>query len=90
MADQRAASPEFRLFLGCSSQAFYAGLHKRDCPKQWDWCAGHAIVCAAGGVFVRHGSDAEQARPFDIDCAGGVCAGTPALAAVLQRELLAS
>ena len=73
-----------------STQAFYAGLHKRDCPKQWDWCAGHAIVCAAGGVFVRHGSDAEQARPFDIDCAGGVCAGTPALAAVLQRELLAS
>lgn len=72
------------------ASAFYAGLHKRDCPKQWDWCAGHAIVCAAGGVFVRHGSDAEQARPFDIDCAGGVCAGTPALAAVLQRELLAS
>ena len=61
-------------------QAFYAGLHKRDCPKQWDWCAGlvrgrgrvganhnltltlilnltltrcagHAIVCAAGGAF---------------------------------------
>ena len=54
---------------------------------QWDWCAGHAIVCAAGGVFVRHGSRAEQARPFDIDCACGVCAGTPALAAVLQREL---
>ena len=39
---------------------------------------------------MRHGSDAEQARPFDIDCTGGVVAGTPALAAVLQRELRAS
>jgi len=68
------------------ASAFYAGLHKRDCPKQWDWCAGHAIVCAAGGVFVRHGK--ERSRPFDIDCCnGGICAGTPELAAMLQCEI---
>ena len=67
------------------ASGFYAGLHKRDCPKQWDWCAGHAIVCAAGGVFLRHG--AQRELPFDIDCSGCVCAGSPELAVTLQREV---
>jgi hypothetical protein len=58
MADQRAASPEFRLFLGCSSQAFYAGLHKRDCPKQRGAAdvktqvAGHEAAAQRGGAVL--------------------------------------
>ena len=66
------------------ASAFYAGLHAKDTPKQWDWCAGHAIASASGAVFVRHGGDA---RPFDIDGSAAICAGTPELAATLQREL---
>ena len=68
------------------ASAFYAGLHKRDAPKQWDWCAGHAIATAAGVVFVRHGDD----RPFDIDGSAAICAGTPQLAAELKREVEAA
>lgn len=69
------------------ASAFYAGLHTRDTPKQWDWCAGHAIATAAGVVFVRHGEDT---RPFDIDGSAALCAGTPQLAAELKREIEAA
>jgi len=67
------------------ASAFYAGLHARDSPKQWDWCAGHAIATAAGAVFLRHGE--QRARPFDIDGSAGICAGNAAIAAVLQHEV---
>ena len=68
------------------ASAFYAGLHKRDTPKQWDWCAGHAIATAAGVYFVRLGDE----RPFDIDGSAAICAGTPQLAAELKREVEAA
>ena len=72
--------------------AFYCGVHKRDCPKPWDWCAGHAICAAVGVTFLR--LDGPRIAPdagdgFDVHAGSAVCAGRRAArvrAAVLRAR----
>ena len=71
--------------------AFYCGVHKRDCPKPWDWCAGHAICAAVGVTFLR--LDGPRIAPdagdgFDVHAGSAVCAGTPALARAVRAAVL--
>ena len=71
--------------------AFYCGVHKRDCPKPWDWCAGHAICAAVGVTFLR--LDGPRIAPdagdgFDVRAGSAVCAGTPALARAVRAAVL--
>ena len=63
--------------------AFFAGLHKKDTPKAWDWCAAKAIGEAAGVAFLRADSDV----PFDLSSPSVCAAGSLSLARSLRRTL---
>ena len=63
--------------------AFFAGLHKKDTPKAWDWCAARAIGAASGVTFLRADSDV----PFDLLSPSVCAAGSLALARTLRRTL---
>lgn len=65
------------------ASAFYVGLHKKDVPKAWDWCAAKAIGDASGVVFLR----AENDIPFDLTSPSVCAAGSEALAKTLRRTL---
>lgn len=84
-------------YVACGRcSASYFGLHEKDCPKPWDFCAAHVIASEAGATFARLGGSAldeeprhgDDSRPFDIYCASGVCAGTAQVATELQQLLL--
>ena len=78
--------------------AFYCGLHERDCPKPWDWCAAAVIAREAGATLrmldQRRSPPGDEARPagegetFDLYSRSCVCAGAPELADELQRLAL--
>ena len=59
------------------------GLHKKDCPKAWDWCAAAAIGEACGVKFTCLMSD----EPFGLLSSSVVAARSSALGAVLKRTL---
>jgi len=63
--------------------AFFAGLHKKDTPKIWDWCAAKAIGDASGVKFLRADTDV----PFDLSSPSVCAAGSEALAKTLRRTL---
>jgi len=63
--------------------AFFAGLHKKDTPKAWDWCAAKAIGQASGVTFLRADTDV----PFDLTSPSVCAAGSEALAKTLRRTL---
>ena len=65
------------------ASAFYVGLHKKDVPKAWDWCAAKAIGDASGVVFLR----AENDIPFASTSPSVCAAGSEALAKTLRRTL---
>ena len=69
------------------ASAVYYGMHKKDQPKPWDWCAAHAIAVPAGATFVQT-SAAGGTKPFDIYDGEMVCAATPALAETLRTIVL--
>jgi fructose-1,6-bisphosphatase/inositol monophosphatase family enzyme len=35
------------------ANAYFAGLHDKDCAKPWDWCAAYVIATEAGASFAR-------------------------------------
>ena len=68
------------------ASAVYMGLHKKDCPKAWDWCAANAICTAVGVPFHRLQTDA----PFDLTSTNICVARSPALAMTLRSTLRAA
>jgi len=65
------------------ASAFFAGLHKKDTPKAWDWCAAKAIGDASGVTFLRADTDI----PFDLTSPSVCAAGSLSLAKTLRRTL---
>jgi fructose-1,6-bisphosphatase/inositol monophosphatase family enzyme len=42
------------IWVACGrANGYFAGLHEKDCPKPWDWCAGYVIAKEAGATFAR-------------------------------------
>lgn len=65
------------------AHAAFMGLHKKDCPKAWDWCAAAAIGEACGVKFTCLMTD----EPFGLLSSSVVAARSSALGAVLKRTL---
>lgn len=80
------------IWVACGrANAYYAGLHEKDCPKPWDWCAGYVIATEAGATFARVDGRSYAGGPprtseaaFDIYSQSCIVASTPQLCADLH------
>ena len=78
------------VWVACGrASAVYYGLHEKDQPKPWDFCAAYAIARPAGVCFLQTAADAQSPRkPFDIYDGQMVCAATDELTETLCGVVL--
>lgn len=83
------------IWVACGrANAYFAGLHEKDCPKPWDWCAAYVIGLEAGATFSRcdarayPGGAPASGHTFDIYSKSCIVAGTPQLCLSLRKTIV--